>query len=258
MLKKRIGQLAVTLLACLPMLAGAAEPAAGAVAKMPLRLGVHAGVNKIGEATDAPWGIYADGVGYGGTLSFDVLYHFSPRFSLHSGVGLDYRYFASDDRQMGLECDGCVDASWKGKNKDYLLYLEIPVLTQFQIPEVIYFEIGPVFDFFLMRKSEFYIPKEHRQDKCQDDRFGGAGVSIGLGHAFSFGLFVDARFSYQLTDVVSVDKTCGSYTVSWGSSRTDYGSGKETVEKNSEYIDERIVGSYYRLNKIQFGIGYWF
>jgi hypothetical protein len=108
-----------------------------------------------------------------------------------------------------------------------------------------------------MRKSEFYIPKEHRQDKCHDDRFFGAGLSVGVGHEFSFGLFVDARLSFQLTDVVTVDKTCGSYTISWGSSRTDNESGKESVEKN-EYIDESIVGSYYLLNKIQLGVGYWF
>ena len=257
MLKKRIGQLAVTLLACLPMLAGAAEPAAGAVAKMPLRLGVHAGVNRIVEVTDAPWGVYADGVGYGASLSFDARYKFLPWLYLHSEIGIDYRYFASDYMQMGFDCDCESGGNWSGKNKDYLLSLEIPVLAQAHVRDIIYFELGPVFDFLLMRKSEFYIPKEHRADKCHEDRTLGAGLSVGVGHEFSFGLFVDARLSFQLTDVVTVDKTCGSYTISWGSSRTDNESGKETVEKDG-YIDESIVGSYYLFNKVQLGVGYWF
>ncbi len=230
---------------------------ATAAADKPLRFGTHLNLNSVGEMTDAPWGVYADVVGYGATLSFDVSYHISKNLFLHSGVGLDYRYFASEDQELSIDCAGGCGGAWKGKNKDYLLYLEVPLLAQAQIPGIIYFEAGPVFDFLLMRKSEFFVPKEHRSDKCHDDRFFGAGVSIGLGHTFSFGLFIDAHLSYQLTDVVSVDKTCGSYTISWGGSRIDNESGKETVEKE-EYIEESLVGSYYLFHKIQLGIGYWF
>ena len=238
------------------LLAGGAE-SAGATDR-PLRLGTHLNLSKVNEITDAPWGVYADGVGSGATLSFDALYRLSNRFALHPSVGLDYRYFVSDDQQVGVSCDGCTESLWEGDNKDYLLYLEIPVMAQFQIPEIIYFEAGPVFDFLLMRKSEFYIPKEHRQDKCHDDRFFGAGLSVGLGHEFSFGLFVDVHLSYQLTDVVTINKTCGSYTVSGWNSRTDNATGTESVEKEFEYIDEGMVGSYYLFNKIQLGVGYWF
>lgn len=249
----RLYKIVAVMLFCTPLWVDASERADD----KRLHLGVRLGASDVGEMTDAPWGVYADRIGFGATLSFDVSYHISKNLFLHSGVGLDYRYFASEDQEMSLECAGGCGGAWKGKNKDYLLYLEVPLLAQAQIPGIIYFEAGPVFDFLLMRKSEFYIPKEHRQDKCHDDRFFGAGVSIGLGHTFSFGLFIDARLSYQLTDVVSVDKTCGSYTVSWGGSRIDNESGKETVEKE-EYIDESIVGSYYLFHKIQLGIGYWF
>ena len=238
------------------LLAGGVESAAAT--DRPLRLGTHLNLSKGNEITDAPWGVYADGVGSGATLSFDALYQLSNRFALHPSIGLDYRYFVSDDQQVGVSCDGCTESLWEGDNKDYLLYLEIPVMAQFQIPEIIYFEAGPVFDFLLMRKSEFYIPKEHRQDKCHDDRFFGAGLSVGLGHEFSFGLFVDVHLSYQLTDVVTVNKTCGSYTVSGWNSRTDNATGTESVEKEFEYIDEGMVGSYYLFNKIQLGVGYWF
>ena len=206
----RLYKIVAVMLFCTPLWVDASERADD----KRLHLGVRLGASDVGEMTDAPWGVYADRIGFGATLSFDVSYHISKNLYLHSGVGLDYRYFASEHQEMSLECAGG-------------------------------------------RKSEFYIPKEHRQDKCHDDRFFGAGVSIGLGHTFSFGLFIDARLSYQLTDVVSVDKTCGSYTVSWGGSRIDNESGKETVEKE-EYIDESIVGSYYLFHKIQLGIGYWF
>ena len=131
-------------------------------------------------------------------------------------------------------------------------------MAQFQIPEIIYFEAGFVFDFMLMRHSDYFEPKEFRNDRCHDDRFFGAGLSVGLGHEFSFGLFVDVHLSYQLTDVVTVNKTCGSYTVSGWNSRTDNATGTESVEKEFEYIDEGMVGSYYVFNKIQLGIGYWF
>jgi len=260
MLFKKMGRLVIILLACRCLL-GAAEPATGAVTKMSdklLRLGVHAGANRIVEITDAPWGVYADGVGNGVTLSFEVSYHISKNLYLHSGAGLDYRYFASEDQELYIGCDGDCGGHWKGKNKDYLLYLEVPLLAQVQIPGIIYFEAGPFFDFLLMRKSEFYIPKEHRSDKCHDDRFFGAGLSVGVGHEFSFGLFVDVRLSYQLTDVVSVNKTCGSYTVSSWSNRTENTTGTESVKQESGYIDESIVGSYYLFNKVQLGIGYWF
>ena len=255
MFKNAVKVLAV--LACLPMLAGAAELAMNKADK-PLRLGARLSLNSVGEVTDAPWGVYADGVGKGTTISFDVSYSFLSWLNLHSGVGLDYRYFSSGHRELSLECDCDGGSHWAGYNKDYLLYLEVPLLAQAHIPNVLYFEAGPVFDFKLMRKSTFFLPERVRTDKCHEDRFFGAGLSVGIGHVFSSGFYVDARFSYQLTDVVTVDKTCGSYTVSGWNSRTDLATGTEVVQKEYEYIDEDIVGSYYLFNKIQLGIGYWF
>ena len=261
--KKGMGRFPIAVFACVFLLVGVVESLAGAVelavnkADKPLRLGARLSLNSVGEVTDAPWGVYADGVGKGTTISFDVSYSFLSWLNLHSGVGLDYRYFSSGHRELSLECDCEGGGHWKGKNKDYLLYIEVPLLAQTHIPDVLYFEAGPVFDFKLMRKSSFFLPKSVRTDKCHEDRFFGAGLSFGIGHEFSFGLFVDARFSYQLTDVVTVDKTCGSYTVSGGSSRTDNATGTESVKKDG-YIDESIVGSYYLINKIQLGIGYWF
>lgn len=257
----KLARMMTVMLTCLPLLANAVgmvdENTVDGVTSPKVRLGTRLNLNEVGEITDAPWGVYADRIGFGATLSFDVQYKFLPWLYLHSGIGLDYRYFSSGYQEMSLECDCERGGFWSGYNSDNLLYLEVPLLAQAHIPNILYFEAGPVFDFLLMRKSEFYIPKEHRQDKCHDDRFFGAGLSVGVGHEFSFGLFVDAHLSFQLTDVVTVDKACGSYTISWGSSRTDNESGKESVEK-SEYINESIVGSYYLLNKIQLGVGYWF
>ena len=248
-------------LACLPMLVWAAETQ--------LRLGAHVSLNQVGEITDATWGVYADGVGYGATLSLDVSYRFSPWLSLHSGVGLDYRYFSSEFQHGSLEslnttcligspCEYDDGYSWSGYDKDYLLYLEIPLLAQFQIPNVIYFEVGPVFDFKLMRKSDHPEPEGAREDKCQEDRFAGAGISVGIGHEFSFGLFIDLRLSYQLTDVVSVDKNCGSYTVTVWKSYLDPETGEAISEKDFDYASDIESGTYFLFNKIQLGIGYWF
>jgi hypothetical protein len=260
--KKGMGRFPIAVFACVFLLVGVVESLAGAAelamnkADKPLRLGARLSLNSIGEVTDAPWGVYADGVGKGTTISFDVSYSFLSWLNLHSGIGLDYRYFSSGHRELSLECDCEGGSHWAGYNKDYLLYLEVPLLAQAHIPNVLYFEAGPVFDFKLMRKSSFFLPKSVRTDKCHEDRTFGAGASFGIGHVFSSGLFVDVHLMYRLTDVVSVDKTCGSYTVSWGSSRTD--AGTESVTQGSRYIDESIVGSYYLFNKVQLGVGYWF
>lgn len=266
-LKKRMGKLVVTLLASMPLLVYASGFATD-VADKSLRLGIHAGVNKVNEVTDAPWGIYADGVGYGGTLSFDVLYRISPRFSLHSGVGVDYRYFGSDHQFLGCETENTVidlnvegssrsECFWSGSNKDYLLYLEIPMLVQFHIPNILYFEAGPVFDFKLMRKKD-YFDREIREDKCQEDRIAGAGLSVGFGHVFSSGFFIDAHLSFQLTDLVSIDKSCSSYTVTVWKTYLNPETGETINEKDFDYIQKIEVGSYFLINKIQLGIGYWF
>jgi len=262
--KKGMGRFPIAVFVCVLLLvgvveslAGAAEPAANKADK-PLRLGAHLSLNSVGEVTDAPWGVYAGGVGFGATLSFDARYELLPWLYLHSAVALDYRYFNSGHQEVGVSCDCEGGSHWAGYNKDYLLYLEVPLLAQAHIPNVLYFEAGPVFDFKLMRKSTFFLPERVRTDKCHEDRFFGAGLSVGIGHVFSSGFYVDARFSYQLTDVVTVDKTCGSYTVSRWNSRTDLATGTEVVQKEYEYIDEDIVGSYYLFNKIQLGIGYWF
>ena len=243
------------ILLCMPQLVNAATDS---VTDNSLRLGTRLSLNKVGEITDAPWGVYADGVGLGTTLSFDVSYRLSERFALHSAVGLDYRHFATEEQEMGIYCDGECGGQWKGKDKDDLLYIDVPVLVLFQIPEIVYFEVGPVFDFLLVRHSEFFVPKEHRQDKCQDDRFFGAGISLGVGHTFSFGLFVDMRISYQFTDLVTINEKCGSYTISAMQSRSDDQTGTEHTETLYEYIDKSVVGSYYWMNKIQIGVGYWF
>ena len=91
------------ILLCMPQLANAATDSA---TYGPLRLGTRLSLNSVGEITDAPWGVYADGVGYGATLSFDVSYRLSERFALHSAVGLDFRHFATEEPEMGIYCDG--------------------------------------------------------------------------------------------------------------------------------------------------------
>lgn len=245
------------LFACVLLLACVAESSAGTADKT-LRLGARLSLNSVGEITDAPWGVYADADGKGTTVSFDARYELLPWLYLHPALALDYRYFSSGHRELSLDCDCENGGHWAGYNKDHLLYLEVPLLAQAHIQNVLYFEAGPVFDFKLLRNSSFFLPKSVRTDKCHEDRFFGAGLAVGIGHEFSFGLYVDARFSYQLTDVVTVDKTCGSYTVSWGSYRTDKARGTETVRQESGYIDESVVGSYYLFNKIQLGVGYWF
>lgn len=112
--RNKICRVMAAMFICLPMFANAATDSA---AYGPLRLGTRLSLNSVGEITDAPWGVYADGVGYGATLSFDVSYRLSERIALHSAVGLDFRYFATAEQEIGIYCDGDCGGQWKGKDR---------------------------------------------------------------------------------------------------------------------------------------------
>ena len=257
--ESKAGHLFVVILACVLWLSVSVARAADKVGGTSLHMGGHAGINYVSTFSDAYWNdIYADRAGLGTTLSFDVLYRFIPLFSLHSGVGLDYRYFSSSYQESGLVClnsddpDLC-ESGWSGYDKDYLLYLEIPFLAQVHIPHVIYFEVGPVFDFLLMRISDYFEPKEYRTDKCLEDRVFGTGISVGIGHEFASGLFVDLRVSYQFTDLARVAANCGDRDdIGWEYVKNPETGAEEKVYHVTDYPDR-----YYKFGKVQLGVGYW-
>lgn len=252
------GRLVVVLLACVLWLMGSAALAAEKADGKPLHLGGHLGINYMNTFSDLYWyDIYADETGFGTTLSFDVSYRFTPWFSLHSGVGLDYRYFGSDYQERDVEClDGSnhCEKGLSGYDKDYLLYLEVPFLAQLHFFNVIYFEVGPVFDFLLMRKSDYFEPEEYRTDKCLEDRNFGTGISVGVGHEFASGLFVDLRVSYQVTGLSRNVANCGDYDdIGW-----EYVKNPETGVEEKVYHITDYPKREYKFGKVQLGVGYWF
>ena len=196
----------------------------------------------VGVVTDSEWDYYSNGVGDAVTLSFDMAYRLSPKFYLHSGLGLDFRYFSSHV-EIGDDCEGSCGGTWEGDDWDALFYLEIPVLVQFRIPGILFLEVGPFVNVFLAKKEELVGPGRYLNNQYYDEMLFGAGAALGIGHVFDNGFFIDLRLTYQFTDVADTERISLAQRLQ--------------PEENSREPD-KWDGSYIMLNKLQLGIGYWF
>lgn len=242
----------ILLIACLFASPIFAEKTGNALLNYGARLG--AGVNSV--VSDAKRDIYPEIVGLGGELSFDVMYKISQSFFLHSALGVEYRDFrAYDEGGVSLDCGPNCGGSWEGYDVNSFVYLDIPVMVQWRIPRILYLEAGAFANILLFAHEEYAWPERFRTPRCYDDKRFGAGIVTGLGHEFSSGLFMDFRVSFQLTDLVSGDKE----------GHTEVEEEREMREENGEYHtrvlwrnENYVGGSYYKLLKIQLGIGYWF
>lgn len=207
-----------------------------------LDMGVRLSGGSVGIVTDSEWDYYTNGVGDAVTLSFDMAYRLSSKFYLHSGLGLDFRYFSSYV-EMGNDCDGSCGGMWKGDEWDALFYLEIPMLVQLRIPGILFLEVGPFVNVFLAKKEELVGPGRYLNNQCYDESLFGAGAALGIGHVFDNGFFIDLRLTYQFTDIADTERICLAQRL--------------LPEENSREPD-KWDGSYIILNKLQIGIGYWF
>lgn len=207
-----------------------------------LDMGVRLSGGSVGIVTDSEWDYYTNGVGDAVTLSFDMAYRLSSKFYLHSGLGLDFRYFSSYV-EMGNDCDGSCGGTWEGDERDALFYLEIPMLVQLRIPGILFLEVGPFVNVFLAKKEELVGPGRYLNNQCYDESLFGAGAALGIGHVFDNGFFIDLRLTYQFTDIADTERICLAQRL--------------LPEENSREPD-KWDGSYIILNKLQLGIGYWF
>ncbi len=207
-----------------------------------LDIGARLSGGSVGIVTDSEWDFYTNGVGNAVTLSFDMAYRLSPKFYLHSGLGLDFRYFSSYV-EMGNNCDGSCGGTWKGDEWDALFYLEIPMLVQLRIPGILFLEVGPFVNVFLAKKEELVGPGRYLNNQYYDEMLFGAGAALGIGHVFDNGFFIDLRLTYQFTDVADTERINLAQRLQ--------------PEEDSRALD-KWDGSYIMLNKLQLGIGYWF
>lgn len=248
------GMAALTI--CLPLLVHAAGKPDG----KPLDVGVRLGAQISNLMTDANWGPYPDISGPGGVLSVDFLHGFTDNFYLHTALGLDYRTFYAygeiDIPCAALEGEESCGGYWEGYDVNSFFYLEIPVMAQWRT-SALFLEAGPVVDILLRMNEDYILPEKYRNDRCYEDKRFGAGVVAGVGHMFDFGLSIDARVSFQFTDLVKGDKKC----LTMHSEEVEMRIDPETEETTTRVLwesDEYMGGSYYKLLKYQIGIGYWF
>ena len=252
-MRKGVLSVFILVLVCLPLLVGAAEKKDNG----PFDVGVRLGAQISNLRTDAQWGPYPDISGPGGVLSVDFSHGFTDNFYLHTALGLDFRTY-STYVEMSIACDGDCGGAWEGDEIYSYLYLEVPVMVQWRT-SVLFVEAGPVVDVMLFSDKEHVVPERYRgqSDGCYEDKRFGASVVAGVGHVFGFGLSIDARVSFQFTDVVSGDKKCLTAHSEESQLQMDVETGEATVTKLWE-SDEYMGGSYYKVLKYQIGIGYWF
>ena len=193
-------------------------------------------------------------------LSVDFSHGFTDNFYLHTALGLDYRTFYAYG-EIGIPCaalegeESC-GGYWEGYDVNSFFYLEIPVMAQWRT-SALFLEAGPVVDILLRMNEDYILPEKYRNDRCYEDKRFGAGVVAGVGHMFDFGLSIDARVSFQFTDLVEGDKKC----LTMHSEEVEMRFDPETEETTTRVLwesDEYMGGSYYKLLKYQIGIGYWF
>ena len=249
-IQKMMTAFAAILLARIPLFAEDV-PASGN-----LDIGTRLSWGTVGIVSDSERDYYTNGVGDAVTFSFDIAYRLSPKIYLHSGLGLDFRYFSSYV-EMGNNCEGSCGGTWKGDESDALFYLEIPMLAQLRIPGILFLEAGPFVNVFLTKKEELVGPGRSLNNKCYDESPLGAGASLGIGHVFDNGIFVDLRLTYQFTDIADTQVTCDAQVIQMGESHRDSESEEKTTTVMYEEPDN-WDGSYIMLNKLQLGIGYWF
>ncbi|SHH12741.1 Outer membrane protein beta-barrel domain-containing protein [Fibrobacter sp. UWH9] len=230
-----------------------------------LGLGARFGMGLMWTKTDAVPDIYPSNGGVYGTLSFDFAYGLTDHFYLHSGIGLDYRnysvYTSVDCGEMVAPLDSetgevlgemChADCGYDGYEMLQQYFIEIPIFAQWRIPGILFVEGGVVLDFMVAKTYDYYTT-EFKEQALDHGRNYGVSLAAAVGHVFDFGLFVDLRASYQLTDLVDADKVRYKYGYGWGS--VDVDGNVESYYKEAS----TAIGSYYKLLKIQLGIGYWF
>ena len=225
--------------------------------KTSLNYGIRLGADVYSVISDTEREIYPSHSGFGGEISFNMMYRVGQNLYLHPAVGVEYRDFrVYEEGNVSADCGwSCSSENWEGYDVNSFVYLDIPVMVQWQIPRILYFEVGAFVDVLLFAHEENVRPEKFRNERVFDDRRFGAGVAAGLGHEFSSGLFIDTRVSFQLTDLVDGDRR----------RLTDVREEFEMREENGEYHttviahhEDYLGGDYYKLLKFQVGIGFWF
>jgi len=191
-----------------------------AVQSFAIGLGVR-GVFFVGSMT----GDMDEYVGSGEILSFETLIPINEYLSVHPALGVEAAEHVNDK----------TEGFFSTTNEYHLSYfdLSIPVMARFNFTPNIFAEAGLNFGINLYTEAWSKVGSEETDHKSVDD----AGVfnvdfAFGGGYIFDFGLFLDLRISYGLTNSVEnfVDFT----------------------------VDNQVVSKSGGRYAVQFGVGYWF
>lgn len=125
-------------------------------------------------------------------LTFNTMFAFSSHFALHPAVGFNIRMFSYEDDNYWSNSD--ID-----DNSDIAMAVYIPVMGRAYINEICYIELGATFDINIF--EEYYSGYTEEWHSIDSEKPLNIGIGGGIGGTFWFGLEIDARFTYGLTNL---------------------------------------------------------
>ena len=158
-----------------------------------------AGKNAPGFKDEAGYRIYL-------ALTFNTMFAITPTLAIHPGFGFQYRSFSFDVRDttnaMGVSTTGgWTPESDSGNDRDYSLGFTIPIMARNYFSDGLFGELGIVIDVNFFERFSPYNTDEWIDIETQETV--NVGIGGGIGYTFRFGLEVNSRFTYGLTDLYS-------------------------------------------------------
>jgi hypothetical protein len=158
------------------------------------------------DGNDAPG--FRDEAGYRIYLAFtaNIMFAITPTLAIHSGFGLQYRSFSFDVRDtvnaMGVSTTGGFSAeSSSGDDRDRSVGLTIPLMARYFFTEGLFGDLGTIIDVNFFEEFSPYYTNEWIDINTQETA--NVGIGVGMGYIFRFGLEINGRFTYGLTNLYS-------------------------------------------------------
>jgi len=166
-------------------------------------------------------GDYDDFGGSGDALTFEMLFPVNSLLGVHVGAGVEFASYSAEGESASAFGVTVSSAD------TYLLYFDfsVPVMARFNIASGFFAEAG--LNLGLNLGTWGWVDIDDSDVESVDDASAfNVDLAVGAGYIFNFGLGLDARFTYGLTDAVE-----------------------------TKVLNKTISGGRYAL---QFALSYWF
>ncbi|MCQ2122621.1 MAG: hypothetical protein MJZ25_00370 [Fibrobacter sp.] len=212
--------------------------------------------------SDSKKDIFPSNSGFNATLSYDMTFRLIGGLHFHSAAAFDYRlfyeYFDSREvcgvtsEQNGHTHSVCKTEDAHGYNGFEMIYIQRPFLLQWRFPMGLFVEGGAILEMRFALKSEYEYEEDESEAYIPEFEDFGVALALGMGYKFKSGFSVDLRSAIQVTDIIGAKSLVDVEEKAFV--KVDSEGHSYPVIMNVE----RPRGCYYKLFKIQLGVGYWF